>query len=248
MRFYILTVVVLSFICTPWSFSQEVQLSAEQILTKVDEVTNAPKDQELRIKLLLIDNKGAMEEREIIMYQKGSDKRVAKFLSPASQRGIGVLSLPNDVMYLYLPAFKKTRRIASHIKNTKFAGTDFTYEDMEAIRYSERYIPELLKMEGQYFVLQLRPKKDVKTDYSKLVLWVPKDTFFPTKIEYYDKTGRLMKVMRRDKVEQKGQYLIAKESEMEDMVEKHISRMIIIDAKFDTGLSDDIFTERFLSR
>jgi len=227
---------------------QEIQLTAEQILSKVDDVVNAPGDQELKIKLVLIDSKGREEEREIVMYQKGSNRRLAKFISPAPQKGIGVLSLPNDVMYLYLPAFKKTRRIASHIKNTKFSGTDFTYEDMEAIRYSEKYDPEILEKEENFFVLQLKPKKDVKTDYSKLVLWVRSSDFYPTKIEYYDKANRLYKVMRRDKIEKVGKYLISKESEMEDLKENHRSRMIIIDAKFDSGLSDEIFTERYLIR
>ena len=86
------------------------------------------------------------KKREMSMLQKGSEKRFVKFLSPTAQAGIAFLSLPDDVMYIYLPALKKVRRIASHVKNTKFAGTDFTYEDMEAARYSDKYIPEFIKI------------------------------------------------------------------------------------------------------
>jgi outer membrane lipoprotein-sorting protein len=151
-------------------------------------------------------------------------------------------------MYLYLPAFKKTRRIAAHVKNTKFAGTDFTYEDMEAKRYSEKWIPELLKKEENSYVLQLKPKKGVKSDYSKLVMWVRIDNFYPTKIEFYDKGNKLYKVMVSKKIEKVSGYWVAKEVEMEDLKGKHKTKMLLIDVKFDTGLSNEVFTERYLSR
>ena len=228
--------------------AEELTLTASQILEKVDDVINAPKDQDLRIKLILIDKKGKEKMREMSMLQKGSDKRMVKFLSPADQRGIAFLSLPDDIMYLYLPAFKKVRRIASHVKNTKFAGTDFTYEDMEAIRYKEKYIPELLKKEENHCVLQLKPREGVKTDYSKLIMWVRMDNFYPTKIEHYDKGDKLYKIMISEKIEKVNGYWISRESEMEDLKAEHKTKMIIVDVKFDSGLSDDKFTKRYLSR
>ncbi|HAF06989.1 MAG: outer membrane lipoprotein-sorting protein [bacterium] len=228
--------------------AQEKIFNANEILSKVDDVVNAPKDQTIKLKLILIDKEGKEEVRELIMFQKGSEKRVVKFISPASQKGIAFLSLPDDIMYLYLPAFKKTRRIASHIKNTKFAGTDFTYEDMEAKKYSEKYIPELLKKDESHYILQLKPKDGVKTDYSKLIVWVRADNFYPTRIEFYDKSNNLYKVMTREKIEKVGGYWISKESEMEDLKAKHKTKMIVVDIKFDSNLSDEIFTERYLSR
>jgi outer membrane lipoprotein-sorting protein len=229
-------------------WAEEKNLTASEILEKVDDVVNAPKDQDIKLKLILIDKEGKEEVRELVMLQKGSEKRVAKFISPASQKGIAFLSLPDDIMYLYLPAFKKTRRIASHIKNTKFAGTDFTYEDMEAKKYSEKYIPELLKIEESHYILELKPKEGVKSDYSKLIIWVRADNFYPMKIEFYDKGNKLYKVMTSKKIEKAGEYWISKESEMEDLKAKHKTKMIIVDVKFDSKLSDEIFTERYLSR
>jgi outer membrane lipoprotein-sorting protein len=230
------------------NWAQEKSLNADEILAKVDDVINAPEDQELKVNLILIDKDGKEKLREMNMLQKGSEKRMVKFLSPADQKGIGVLSLPNDIMYLYLPAFNKTRRIASHVKNTKFAGTDFTYEDMEAIRYSEKYIPEILKQVDNFIILQLKPKAGVKTDYSKLIMWVKSDNFCLTKIEHYDKGNTLYKVRTSEKFEKLGKYWISKESAMEDLKARHKTKMIMVDVRFDSGLSDDMFTERYLSR
>lgn len=228
--------------------AQEPGLTAVKILQGVDDVTNAPKDQNMSIKITLIDKDNKEELRELVMMQKGYDKRLAKFISPASQKGIAFLSLPEDVMYLYLPAFKKTRRIASHVKNTKFAGTDFTYEDMEAKMYSEKWIPELIKKDDILYTLQLTPKKDVKTDYSKMIMEVRTDNFYPVKIAHFDKGNNLVKVMIREQIEKENGFWISKNYQMEDLKGKHKTKMMIQDVKFDSGLTDETFTERYLTR
>lgn len=224
------------------------EFTATQILERVDSVVNAPRDQTMKMKLVLFDKNGNEREREIIMYQKGSDKRMGKFLAPADQKGIAFLSLPGGIMYIYLPAFKKTRRIASHVKNTKFAGTDFTYEDMEAGTYGEKYVPEMLKHDAGNHVLKLTPRTETQSEYSMLILWVDETTFVPVKIEHYDKGNKLCKLMTRSKIEETGGYWFARESEMSDLRNGQKTKMIIQDVRFDQGLTDDLFTERHLDR
>jgi len=235
-------------LCFTLAWAEETQFTAVQILQKADDVINAPKDQDLKIKLILIDKKGKEKVREMSMLQKGSDKRLVKFLSPADQKGIAFLSLPGDVMYLYMPAFKKIRRIASHVKNTKFAGTDFTYEDMEAVRYSDKYIPEFIEKKDNHFLLQLTPKEGIKTDYSKLIMWVREDNFYITKIDHYNRGDKLFKIMTRDKIEKINEYWLARESEMQDLKSKHTTKMIIEEVELDSHFSDDKFTKRNLDK
>jgi outer membrane lipoprotein-sorting protein len=195
----------------------------------------------------LKDKTGQQKERKLELLQKGSDRRMIRFLSPADQKGIGFLSLPDDVMYLYLPAFKKTRRIASHIKNTKFAGTDYTYEDLEAKRYSDQWIPTLQKNDNDAYVLELTLKPNAKSDYSKMVMTVRKDNYYVSRLEMADKTGKLVKILTRDKIEQIGAYWIAKESLMEDLKEQHKTKMNVQDVLLDQSLGDNKFSERYLS-
>ena len=222
--------------------------SASDILTRVDDVINAPRDREARIKVIIIDKKGKEEVREMVNSQKGSDRRLVRFIAPAEHRGISFLSLPNEVMYLYLPAYGRTRRIASHVKNTKFAGTDFTYEDMEAVRYSEKWNPELLRQEEGAYVLELKPKEGTKTQYSRMVMWVRADIFYPTKAELYDRADRLYKILSLDKIDKVGPYWISREMIMEDLKERRKTMLRLEEVKFDSGLADEIFTERYLMR
>ena len=232
-----------------WAISTTAQeLSALDIVKKSDAIANAPKDQHQFSRMILIDKDGDEKERKTEMYQKGDEMRLVRFLSPADQKGIGFLSLPDDVKYLYLPAFRKIRRIASHIKNQNFAGTDFSYDDMSSFKYAEEYNPRLIETTDKLYVLELTPKPNVKKDYSKLKLWVRKDNFYLVKIEHYDKGGNLWKVMERRKLEKKGNYWIAMEMEMKDLKKPHTTRMITDKVELDIGLSDKTFTKRNLKK
>ena len=223
-------------------------LTGEEILKKVDEVSTAPKDIHMLTTTILIDSNGNQKERKTETFQKGDEKRLIRILAPADQRGIGFLALPNDVQYVYMPAFHKVRRIASHVKNTKFAGSDFTYDDLSTFRFSKDYNAKLLQTTDKFYILELTPKPGVDKEYSKLKMWARKDNFVSVKIEYYDKKGELKKVLERRKITKIGKYWTAKEMEMRDLKENHSTKMIQDKIEFDTGLSDRIFTPRYLRR
>lgn len=232
----------------PIAGAEETSPSPQKTLEQVDAVLNAPKDQTQEMELLLIDKRGSERERVLTMWQKGDDTRTAKFLSPADVRNIGFLSLPDDVMYLYLPAFKKVRRIAAHVKNQKFAGTDFTYDDMGTIKYAEDYDARLAEENDEAFILELTPKEGVDKDYGRLKMWVQKEIFYPTRIEYYDRGDNLWKIMERRNVTQIEGYWTSSEIEMHDLKIEHRTVMTLSKITFDTDLSDNMFTQRFLQR
>jgi len=223
-------------------------LSALDIVKKADAVVNAPEDIHQFSRMILINKNGDEKVRESEMYQKGDEKRLVRFLSPADQKGIGFLSLPNDVMYLYLPAFHKIRRIASHVKNENFAGTDFSYDDISTFKYAEEYDPKLLETKDNFYILELIPKPNIEKEYSKLIIRVRKDNFYPVKIDHYDKAGNLWKVMERRKLEKRGNYWIAMEIEMKDLKKQHTTKMITDKVKLDSGLTEKTFTKRNLKR
>jgi len=219
-------------------FSANAQ-DAASILKKMDNVMFSSKDMSAKNKIILIDKAGKQETREATVQQKGTDKRMFRFTSPASQAGIAVLSLPNDIMYLYLPAFGKERRIATSAKNQNFAGTDFSYDDMESKAYSDKYTPKLLKTETNVFVLELTPKST--SDYSKIIVNINKTNYYPESMEYYDKGNTKIKEAKYT-FKKIGNYWNAQEIEMTDLKKNHKTKMQMSDAKYDTGLTDNDFT------
>lgn len=229
------------------AWAQEA-LSAVQILSRIDAAAAAQRDQDLEASLILTDKAGNRSERTLRIFQKGADRRMARFLSPADQKGISVLSLPDGSIYLYLPAYKKVKRIASHVKNSSFAGTDFTYEDMEATKYTDKYTASLVPGDGERYVLELTSRDGQQATWSRLRVWALKDSFMPVTVEYYDRKGTLARRLTTGAVEKIKGYWVAREREMHDIATDHRSRMVLTNIRFDSGLSDELFTTRYLER
>ncbi len=220
--------------------------TASQIIDKVDQITSAPQDIYQKLQITLIDKSGRQQVRKAEMWQKGPDKRLFRFTEPASYRGIGILSLPGDVMYLYMPAYGRERRIASSVKNQKFAGTDLTYDDLQARNYKDKFNAKLLKTDANYYWLELKPK-DTKSAYSKLILKVKKSDYTPVYLEFYDRGGNKVKTLATQ-FEKVGKYWNAKKVTVKDLKRNHTTVMEALETKFDQGLSDDIFTVRYLKQ
>ena len=224
--------------------AQEAGLSAADILAKVDDTASGARDQSYTMKLLLVDKDGKEKSRP---HHAAEGARQAPGEIPVPGRsGISFLSLPNDVQYVYLPAFGKARRIASHVKNTKSAGTDFTYEDMEAVRMTDKWEPRIQKQEKDTVVLELTPKPGKTSDYSRALMWVRTDNWCGVRIEHYDRSGALVKIMLRENLQQVQGYWVAMATSMEDLRKKHTSKMLVSDLKLDTGIADEKFSERAL--
>jgi len=217
---------------------------AVALLKKMDDVMYSSKDMTGLNKIVLINKNGKESVREATIAQKGTDKRLFRFTKPASQAGISVLSLPNDVMYLYMPAFGKERRISSSVKNQKFAGTDFSYDDMESKLFSQKYSPRLIDTRDNVYVLELLPKSK-KSAYSKVILYLNKKYFYPEKMEYYDKGNHKVKeaVYTFKKI---GNYWNASQIVMKDLKKNHTTKMIMSGVKYDRGIPDDYFSVRKL--
>lgn len=222
--------------------------NAAELLKKMDNVIYAPKDQKVKLKIIIYDKNGKQKIRKADSKQMGTDYRLMRFTEPASQRGIAFLSLPNDVMYVYLPAFKKERRVAGKVKTQNFAGTDFSYEDLESKPYTQKYDPISAKTTSDGYVLEVKPKDTKSSAYSKLVITLFKNNYYPKEVKYYDKKGKLFKIMTNKKIEKKGKYWTATDFIMQNLVKKTKTEMIFENITFDNGFTKDDFTVRKLAQ
>jgi outer membrane lipoprotein-sorting protein len=220
---------------------------AKTILENMDKVIFAPKDKQGKVSIILTDKEGKEKVREAMMYQKGRDKKLYRYTKPESQAGVATLSLPGDVMWLYMPAFEKPKKISMLSKSQAFTGTDFSYEDMLTTPYAERYNPVLLETEKDVYVLQMVPKSS-KSSYSKIIVKINKAYGYPVTMEYYNGKGKKFKEASY-RYEKTGKYWNAAEVIMKDLEKNHSTKIQLKDVKCDQGLSDDLFTpEIALSR
>ena len=220
--------------------------SSDMIIRKVDSVANAPKTKKATFCMELKDASGNIEKRKGITYEANGNRRLLKFTEPASIRKIAFLSLPNDVMYIYLPSFRKVRRIATSVKNTNFAGTDFTYDELSTMEYSKKYRAKLLSQNDSVWVLKLLPKSN--SAYHHLIMHVDKKHYIPLKIEFYDKSGTLWKVLEEKNIKKIKEYYVPTLLIMKDLKKKHQTKMDIKNLELDINIPEKVFTRRYLRR
>jgi outer membrane lipoprotein-sorting protein len=224
------------------------QESGDEILAKVQATLNAPRDRMAVMSMELIDKSGNVKRRTVQMYQKGDEKRLIRFLEPADVKDVGFLVLSEEEMWLYMPAFHKIRRIASHTKHENFMGTDFTYDDLAQTKYSDHYSAQVIRQDGASVTLLLTPKPQADVNYSKLIMAVDKSNWVPQRVELYDKAGTLKKILINSKVERVGPYWTVTQMSMEDVQDKHKTVLTLREVKHDTGLDDELFSKRSLMR
>lgn len=213
---------------------------AHDLLAKLDNIMFAPKDKQGIVAIILVDKDGTEKVREAEMFQKGRDKKLYRYTAPEKQAGTATLSLPDGVMWLYLPAFGNPKKISFLAKSQAFTGTDFSYEDMATEPYAERFYPRLVEEESDAFILELTPRGE-KSNYSKIIVRQDKTNYYPISMDFYDKGDKKFKESRYQ-YEKIGNYWNAKEVVMTNIKKKHSTKIQLKDVIFDQGLSDELFT------
>ena len=236
------------------SYGTAQGLTGDEIMKRVDE-RNIPKDMKSEMTMKLINKKGQERVRSVKIIRQGDEKQIMWFLAPPDVRGTSFLRISyddrDDDMWLYLPAFRKVRRIASRARKENFMGSDFTYENMEKRKLKD-YTYKLLREEtlGEYqcYVVESVPKKGVDTDYTRIISWVWKGDHILIKEDFYDKKGKLRKTKTIDKIEKRNEYWMPDKLRMENIQKKHSTEIIFNEVEVDTGVEDDLFSTSYLKR
>ncbi len=241
-RFYITLLATLLILA---GGNQLFAADAGEILIRMGDVLFARQDQTSRVKMILTDRNGNERRREAVAWQKGTNQHLFRFTAPAREAGIALLSLPDDVIYLYMPAYGRERRVASHMKSQSFAGTDLSYEDLEIQKYTEDFSALLIEQTEAHYVLELTPRPGVQSGYSRIIAFVNAEHYYPETMKTFDRKGREFKVIEY-LFEKKDDYWYAREVFITNLSRDHKTRVVFDDVRFDTGLEDEIFTIRNL--
>jgi outer membrane lipoprotein-sorting protein len=132
------------------------------------------------------------------------DKRLIVFNEPRDVKGTAFLvftkKVGNDDQWLYLPALKRVKRIASSNQSGPFVGSEFAYEDLssqEVEKYTYKYLRDELVDGDDCYVIERYPV-DKKSGYQRQIVWLDKQAYRQLKIEYYDRKGDLLKTFVAD--------------------------------------------------
>jgi outer membrane lipoprotein-sorting protein len=183
------------------------------------------------------------------------DKTLVLFDTPRDIEGTALLShariLDPDDQWLFLPALKRVKRIASSNKSGPFVGSEFAFEDFTAIelnKYEYRYVGTEACAELQCDVLERLPRYP-NSGYSKQVSWLDRDVFQIRKVEFYDRRGDLLKVLELDEYRQYDNGVWrAHRLSMKNLQTNKETDLLYQDYAFEVDLDDRDFVKGRLSR
>lgn len=183
------------------------------------------------------------------------DKSLVLFDTPRDIEGTALLShakiLDPDDQWLYLPALKRVKRIASSNKSGPFVGSEFAFEDFTAIelnKFDYKYLGTETYGAFQTDVLERQPRYE-NSGYSKQISWVDQDVFQLRKVEFYDRRGDLLKVLKLGDYRQYDNGVWrAHKLTMENVQTNKKTDLVYQDYAFDVGVSAKDFVKGRLSR
>jgi hypothetical protein len=208
------------------------------------------------VQMDLIESNGEVKSRLIEEWGRDEGEltsMVMVFRSPASVKDTRYLQVENDGRdddkWIYLPALKRVRRIASSEGDKSFMGSDATYDDMET-RDVERDYHELLREERfadwDCYVVKAWAKDPADSQYAYRVTWFDKASFVPVKVEMYDKQEELLKILTVEELERVQGYWTPMQTLMENVQTGHSTRLIIKQIVYDEPLPEALFSTAFL--
>ena len=233
-----------------WVFA----LTGDELAQQMDG-RKTPLDSKVDLLMTLTNKKGKTRTSSLRSINKDDgEKQIIWFLSPADDKGVSFLKIEHDdrddEMRIWLPAFKKIRRISAKKRSDSFMGSDMSYEDL-----SSRQLDEFtFSIVGQEIyngischLLESIPNESIRTEYTRHVTWVDSSLLIPLIEESYDKSGNLLK-------EKYFSYTIIKEYHFLTKVhviniqKNHSTTINFENIELDTGVTDDLFHERYLKR
>ena len=231
-------------------------LSVSDIISKANDASYyAGKDGRADVKMTIIDAKGGKRIREFSILRMNTEKDGQKFYvyfkSPADVRKMAFLVWKHidraDDRWLWLPALNLKKRIAPGDKRTSFVGSDFLYEDVSGRRV-DADAHELIETTATHYRIKSSPKEAGTVGFSYYNVWIDKKTFVPQKAEYYDKNDKLYRRVSATKIEVIQGHPTVVEAMASDLKSGTSTINVFTNVKYDMGLNERIFTERFLRR
>ena len=209
------------------------------------------------MQMILRNRQGEESKHEIrnkaLEVKADGDKSMIVFDQPKDVAGTALLTYTHkkedDDRWLYLPAVKRVKRIASSNKSGPFMGSEFAYEDLGS-QEPEKYTYKWLKdeaVDGKDCFVSERIPKDKDSGYTRQVVWTDKAEYRPLKIEFYDRKQSLLKTLTLHEYNQYlNKYWRPHKLDMVNHQTGKSTTLLFRDYKFKSGLKDRDFDQNAL--
>lgn len=245
----------------PQPHAQTAQEKGLAIVQEADRRDDGYGDSTATMKMVLTNRHGDTSTRQMRMKTKEvpdksvGDKALIVFDQPRDVKGTALLTFTKiiepDDQWLYLPALKRVKRIASVNKSGPFVGSEFAFEDMasqEVGKFNYKYLRNEPCGDLECFVVEAYPNYE-HSGYTKQIVWMDTAEYRPQKIDFYDRKDTLLKTLTLSDYKQYlGKYWRSLNLMMHNHQSGKESRLVWKDMKLQVGLDERDFTKNALKR
>lgn len=240
-------------------FALSPEQKGKDIFVRIDQRETGFGDTRADVKMILINRSGDESLRlmkiKTLEVDGDGDKSLIVFDSPRDVKGTAFLSfthaLKPDDQWLYLPALKRVKRIASANKSGPFLGSEYAFEDLassEIEKYDYRYLRDEPVNGVDCYAVELTPRYE-HSGYTRQVAWVDKARELILKIDYYDRKNALLKTLNFGGYQQfLNRYWRSLDQLMVNHQNGKSTRLLSENFQFKTGLNDRDFDRNALKR
>ena len=273
MYYRLLILLTLSCLSTVAIWSPEVTFAADDpkaraIMERVDARDDGD-NQTSDMQMILIDKRGKKRVRKIATFKKdkGDDTyRLMFFKQPADVKDTAFLTYDyddsdkDDDQWLYLPALRKTKRIATSDKSGSFMGSDLNYSDMTSrdledyeFSFYEKGKESEVRGKKVWVIWSIPRSKDVidETGYKKSLLFVRPDIDMVVRAIHWVKDGGYLKYVDMRELEEIDGIWVATDTLVNKKKGKstvHKTILTLDNIKFNQDLDFNLFTIRRMEK
>jgi hypothetical protein len=214
----------------------------------------------------LVEKDGTIRARTLRSYRRrfADEKRAVLFFEdPPTVKGTALLTFdyadaarPDD-QWFYLPALRKSRRVALAERGRAFLGTDFSFEDMKRETqlslddYNWQTLGEEVVGGHRCFVVEATPVDERvarELGHGRVRVRVDAEIWFPRFAEYWEPGGAPQKTIRLFDIEKVQEIWTAQRIEAENLATGHRTTLHFREIDFRTQIPEELFSEAALRR
>ncbi|MEH6454089.1 MAG: outer membrane lipoprotein-sorting protein [Psychromonas sp.] len=180
-------------------------------------------------------------------WTKGQDLSLVLITSPAKDKGSASLKRQKE-MWNWIPNIERIIKIAPSMLGQSWMGSDFTNDDLInqssiVVDYEHKMISSEIIDNDESYIIDAIAKPEAPVVWSKVRIWISKQTYLQRKVEFYDEFDELVNTLQTYDIKDLGGRKIATRMEMRPADKPgNKTEMLTHQAAFNFTLDDAFFS------
>jgi len=225
--------------------------TAQEVLDEMEEKNQGYDSAKQVYEMELIDSDGKVENtKEMEVYILVLDDNydtdsytMMRIIKPRNLDGTTVMTLEEDEQYIYMPSYRKVKKITGSSKNDNFLDTDLKYSELSLVSgdvEQENEAQMLEESDTQYVIKIDIDDDDVEYDY--MIMTVDKASLNMEQIEFFKTPEKLMKRMIVSDYDEVDGYTVFGQLVVTDIEANHSTRLKLVEVEFDIPITTKFFS------